>query len=253
MTTLFPIQSTEQQAASESRQTEQPAAAVPGPSTEQQAVAIALNGSRRARRRLARRALLRLAKDPADTQQAFLLGVSVNAGRLPSLVHEFVSDPAGAALIEQRPSIDGTTAKQLADHPADTLGGAYVRFLEQNQLDADLFQEPPGMPPVPAYVAKRLRQSHDVWHVATGYGPDLRGELALQAFTYAQTKAPSARLIALLGLVRYGLRQPSLAVDLVKAYRRGRKARSLLTVPWESMWQRPLSEVQNELGLSQAA
>ena len=50
-----------------------------------------------------------------------------------------------------------------------------------------------------AYVIQRLRQTHDLWHVVTGYDTDPASEVALQAFTYAQLRAPGSLVLAALG------------------------------------------------------
>ncbi|MFO0549881.1 MAG: Coq4 family protein [Polyangiaceae bacterium] len=133
--------------------------------------------------------------------------------------------------------------------PADTLGGAYVRYLDDNKLDPDLFQAPPGLPEPLGYIAQRIRQTHDVWHVLTGYRPDVSGELALQGFTYAQLGAPSALLIAALGTLT---KSPRSARAVLDGYRRGKSAVFLPVVRFEKMWELPLAEVQRRLGVPPA-
>jgi ubiquinone biosynthesis protein Coq4 len=44
-------------------------------------------------------------------------------------------------------------------------------------------------------VGQRTRQTHDLWHVLTGLGTDIPGEIALQAFTYEQLHHNFSRLI----------------------------------------------------------
>ena len=41
-----------------------------------------------------------------------------------------------------------------------------------------------------SYIMLRLRQSHDIWHVVTGFGTDKVGEIALKAFEVAQARRP---------------------------------------------------------------
>jgi len=224
----------------------------PGLEAEARAARAAFSGRPLERLGIALRALARLAQDPNDTSQVFLLGLSLNARRFPELLTRMLLDDEGLRLLREQPSIDSSAIDYdaLRALPADTLGGAYVRFLDDNGLDPDTFGAPPALPSVPAYVAKRLRQSHDLWHVVTGYGPDVPGEVALQAFTYAVTHMPSARLIALTGVLRHALREPRIAGMALEGYRRGKRAAFLPTVRWEALLERPLGEVQSELGLS---
>lgn len=227
---------------------ERPAAARP---TEAQAVEAALSGDVRRRLGIASRALLALARDPNDTEQVFLLGVCLNAKKLPELITRMALDPEGSALLEERPAIDSTSVdySALRALPDGTLGRQYARFLDDNGLDPDLFQPPPGLPPLPSYVAKRIRQTHDLWHVVTGFGTDVPGEIGLQAFTYAQMRMPVSRVLVLLGLVRWGLRHPE-TIGLVRRGRRmGRAAAFLPVVRWERWFDQPLDRVRRELGI----
>ena len=136
-------------------------------------------------------------KNPNDTEQVFLLGAVAGRKRFPHLLARFVTSGSGLTLLERDASIDRKNVDYawLLTLPADTLGGAYARMIEQNGLDPDLFQAPPGLPRALAYVAKRMRQTHDLWHLLTGYGTDVPNEIALQAFTYGQTGMPLSRLM----------------------------------------------------------
>ena len=219
--------------------------------TEEDAAKIALSGSALERARLGARALFDLIKDPEDTTRVFVLGLLVSRRSYPQLLARITTDDRGARLLRERPAIDKAHVDfgRLRTLPASTLGGAYVRYLDEKNLDPDLFQEPPGLPEVPAYIAKRMRQVHDLWHVLTGYDTDVKGEIALQAFTWAQTDATSAMLVTFGGLARFGFGDRGLFVRVVEAYRRGRKAEFLAPLWLEEMWERPLEEVRAELGI----
>jgi ubiquinone biosynthesis protein COQ4 len=222
-----------------------------GHATEADAARIAVEGTAFEKARLAGRALGRLLRDPDDTVQVLLLGLALNAPRLPQLVTRFVLAPGGLAMLHERPTIDSRTVDfgAMRCMPGSTLGGAYARYLDDNHLDPDLFQPPPGLPEVPRFLAQRIRQTHDVWHVLTGYAPDVPGELALQGFTFAQLGMPSSFLIATLGTL---VRAPREAARVWDGYARGRDAAFLPPVRFEAMWARPLEEVRRELRLRPA-
>jgi ubiquinone biosynthesis protein COQ4 len=223
--------------------------------SEADAAKIALSGSAFERARLGARALFDLFEDPNDTTRVFVLGLVVSRRAYPELLARITMDDRGARLLRERPSIDTTHVDfdRLRALPADTLGGAYVRYLDANALDPDLFQAPPGLPEVPSYIAKRMRQVHDLWHVLTGYDTDVSGEVALQAFTWAQTDSPSSAILAVGGLLRFGRENPGLFRRVVDGYRRGRKADFLAPLWLEEMWDRPLDEVRRELGIVPAS
>jgi ubiquinone biosynthesis protein COQ4 len=221
----------------------------PTMTAELEAAQAAMQGHTRARLLIAHRALWRLARDPNDLPQVFLLNLALNAGHMPTFLARFAMEPEGLALLQQQPRIDTSQVDfdALRALPADTLGGAYARFLDDNGLDSDVFQSPPGLPPLPTYLVQRMRQSHDLWHVLTGYQTDVAGEIQILAFTYAQTRMPGVGLLAAVGCLRFGWRYPGIFRKAWRAYRRGSQTTFLAAQPWERMWQRPLAELQAEL------
>jgi ubiquinone biosynthesis protein Coq4 len=94
-----------------------------------------------------------------------------------------------------------------------------------------------------------MRQTHDLWHVVTGCETDPAGEIALQAFLYAQTRAPGSAILAAAGMLRILRTSPAIVRDVVALYRAGARARSLPSFAWEDHWDKPLSEVRAMLDL----
>lgn len=230
----------------------------PPPNPEELAAArLALEGNVGQRLWVGLRALGRLLNNPEDTRQVFVLGVVLNARRFPDFMARFVAEPGGLELLRDKPVIDSRAVDfaALAALPADTLGGAFARHLKDNNLDPDLFQAPPGLPESVAYVAQRVRQTHDLWHVLTGYATDIPGELALQGFYYGLIGLPSSLLISLFGSLRYTrkFRQTSLLRAVHKGYKRGRQAAFLPTIRWEELWQQPLAEVRRRVRIEPLA
>lgn len=222
-----------------------------GPRNEAEAQAMAAAGGL-SRFLLGWSAGIRLALDTDDTQQVFYLATAVDRDNLPRIMRRLASHPVGRELLEQRPAIDGRTVERLRALPADTLGGAYARMLDKNGLDADLFQRPPSLPDDLAYVAQRVRQTHDLWHVLTGLGTDVPSEIALQAFTFAQLRQRFSLLIAVFGVLFFGLRYPHTLRLTRSWYRRGRKLPYLLAVGWEDLWTERLDDVRARFGLTTA-
>lgn len=221
---------------------------------EAEAVRLALEGRWLPRARLALTALHRLRQNPDDTRQVFTLSIAVSAPHLPVLLARFLSNDTGLELLTRRAAIDSQSVDYAALRalPADTLGGAYARFMADNNLDPDLFQAPPGLPPAVAYVMQRMRQTHDIWHVVTSNQTDIPGELSVLAFSWGQTGAPSMRLLATLGALRYAFQHPSIFKRVWQAYHLGKRAEFLGNVAWENMWELPLSEVRARLGITGA-
>ena len=155
-------------------------------------------------------------------------------------------------MAKERPRLNRDTVDfdALAKLPDGTLGREYVRFLRDNKITPDAFHNDPTFHDDRAiFMAARMRQTHDLWHVITGFLPDVHGEIVLQAFTYGQTGAPSAWLISVLGVLRYGKLKRAFIRECVTAYRQGKAAPFFGAVYWEKRWARPVREIRAELGL----
>ncbi len=213
------------------------------------AASLAVDGGPLARAKMGVGALRKLMADPEDTSQVFVLGLAVNHARFPQFLAAFTGNDDGMRLVKEQPSIDTDTVDYdaLRALPETTLGGAYARFLDSRGLTPDIFRRPPGLPEMVGFVAQRMRQCHDIWHVVTGYGTEVDGELPLLAFSWAQTNMPSPALIALVGTLRWLPQQPNLPSLVAEGYRRGKRAAYLPTVIWEDRWEQPLDELRQEL------
>ena len=198
-------------------------------------------------------ALAKIMVNPDDTEAVLVFSTYANAGTMYDRLDNFFADADGARIYREHRTIDGETdLAALAALPPGTLGRAYVDFLEAHGFTPDVFSGPVAdvADPRAAYVIQRMRQTHDLWHVVTGHETDPAGEVALQAFTFGQVRAPSTLIISAMGTLR-GLREtPTLAKDVVLAFRAGRAAHPFLTFPWEDHWATPLAEVRAMLGVT---
>ncbi len=187
-------------------------------------------------------------RDASDTEQVFVLGILMNRKAYPRFFARFASVEDGDRLIRERPIIDSKNVDYdwLRGLPERSLGFRYAKHLDDNGLDPDLFQPPPGLPASIAYVSQRMRQTHDIWHVLTGYSTQISGESALLAFTHAITSMPMTGFISRAAVVRNGVKLSWLRRNR-DATRRGQAARFLPSVHWESRWEQPLEDVIREM------
>lgn len=198
-------------------------------------------------------ALAAVLRDPENTEQVLVFSTYANAGSMPERIHFFHDHPTGKKLYQEYRTIDAHAVDldALATLPVGTLGRAYSDFLTSRGLTPDIFENPPEdiTSPEMAYVVLRLRQTHDLWHVVTGYNTDPASEVALQAFTFGQLRAPSSGILALLGTLHGSQLKRDLFRDVFRAYRVGARCQRLAVFPWEDHWSTPLSEVRTMLGL----
>lgn len=99
-----------------------------------------------------------------------------------------------------------------------------------------------------------MRRVHDLWHVLSGYGTDVTGELALQGFTLAQLQSPFSGLLLAGGILHLVIYKPLEMIRtfelIIEGYARGKQAQKLITVRLEENWNRSLAEIRAELGIS---
>jgi ubiquinone biosynthesis protein Coq4 len=102
-------------------------------------------------------------------------------------------------------------------------------------------------------VVAYLYDTHDVWHVVTGFSTDVAGELGLQAFYLAQFPATLAGMILLAGFantlfLNFEDRDARMTA-ITRGWLLGKRASSLFGVRWSDLWSTPLSEVRAQLHL----
>ena len=216
---------------------------------------------RRVRPLDALRGIRALLRDPDDTAKVFDI-IDALAGR--AIEHSFRrlrSTETGRRLIAERPRLVETLSdrERLLSMPVGSLGRCYAEFVGRENLSAsgladasahvaDRRQE--AMPEEFVWFTERLRDTHDLWHVATGYNRDLVGEASLLAFSYAQTRNRGIGFIVLVAYLRAGRQGLTGARAMIReGYRRGKAAAWLPGQDWEALLARPLAEVRHELGL----
>lgn len=205
--------------------------------------------------RRALRALAVLHRDPNRLDQVLALGEAVNAPVFLKMWASFLDHPEGAEVVRDQPFIDEDHVDfdALRALPDGTLGREYARFLDTNGISPKAFAIPPETSDVRAmFLALRMRQSHDLWHVLTDYRTDVDGELLLQGFTLAQTGAPIALVLTVFGAIRWGWQRPGFFRDLRQAYAAGKRAAYLPPLYWERRWHEPVVNLRRQLGLAEA-
>jgi len=215
--------------------------------------------------RRAMRAARILAADPDDLPQVFTIIESLSADTLSRIARRMNASERGRRLLAERPDIVDRLADRegLARLPEGSLGRAYLAFVEREKISADGIRaaakqgatHASELPAPLDYVHARMRDTHDLWHAATGYAGDVLGELALLAFIFAQTHNPGVALILAVGVSKtLGFADgPSARKTMRDGFRRGRKAAWLPDQDWEAMLALPLEDVRRRLRLEEPA
>ncbi len=210
------------------------------------------------------RAIRALIADKEDTGQVFKVIDALSGGANDRQFRRFEATETGRQIIAEKRDLIATLSNRdyLAGLPEGTLGRTYYEFMAGENLTAD------GLVAASEEVRRRddrteaerifgdrLRDQHDLWHVTTGYGRDGLGELALLAFTYAQTRNRGIGFIVLAGarITRKTLPDVKVWRVLREAYRNGKNAAWLPQTDWEAMLPKPLAEVRELLKIATPA
>ncbi len=160
--------------------------------------------------------------------------------------------PGVIEIVEERYLAPPPDMVALAKLPQGTLGYHFAEHIRITGFDPNYYR------PLPItddanYILTRLRQTHDLWHLVTGLGSDVNGELGLQAFCLAQIRIPLPILLIAGGLLRTLLTAPEELGDALEqvaiGYRMGARAKPFLAQKWEAGWDKPLAQWREEMGI----
>ena len=221
------------------------------------AAATAARNTDRIRPLDALRAMRGLLRDPDDTALVFEIIEALSGRTRTKVFDRFVRTESGQRLLTTRPNLLAqlTDRESLLALPPGTLGRTYGEFMSRERISADGLVDASedwlreDLSAERRWFADRLRDTHDLWHVVTGYGRDLIGEASLLAFTYAQTRNPGIGfIVAVAYLKARGINRPARRL-LRDGYRRGKRAAWLPGVEWEALLAQPLARVREQLGV----
>ena len=208
-------------------------------------------------------AMKTLLKDKEDTAQVFRIVDALAGNSYFRQFKRFASSEGGKRILASRSSLleHLRDRERLARCPPGSLGRRYLEFVYDEGLSADGLvsaSEQGGLraftDPDVALFRNRMRDSHDLYHVVTGYGRDGLGELCVLTLGNAQAHSHGIAFLTLLGLAKSRREAPEMPVlgPMIEAWRRGRAARRLSETYWEELLDRPLDEVHALLRLPQA-
>lgn len=159
--------------------------------------------------------------------------------------------PEVADILAQRYIAPTHDLEALLQYSPDSLGYTYASHMKQ--LGFKTLQPEIKIDSDSSYVENRWRQTHDIWHIITGFDTSEIGEIGLQAFYLAQLQLPLASLLIANALIAVTLWQPQSLCPLLMAisqgWEMGNNAKPLIAQRWEQFWEKPVALLRAELNV----
>ncbi len=205
-----------------------------------------------------------LLNDKEDTEQVFHIMEALNGNNMYRKVREYSKTDLGRSMMERRrylPEIldDHETLKKL---PENTVGQAYVAFMEREGLSAAGLVEESEKWWVHHekfdddidFLGCRFRDTHDLYHVLTGYGRDELGEISVLGFSHAHNGGFGNLFISYVGawdLSKLAPKPKLIKASLREARRHGRVANALVTEDIVALLAEPLEAARKRMNISE--
>ncbi|NKB98688.1 MAG: hypothetical protein GKR90_09390 [Pseudomonadales bacterium] len=174
------------------------------------------------------------------------------------LLAQEVSDNSAEAkqLMQMRARLPEVDLAALAALPVDSVGHTYARFATERGIDPNLVEKMPSETDADWLMAYTY-ETHDLWHLLTGFYYDLEGEFGVAGFYMGQMPKFSfiAFFTSILALKTVWSDRDALAAytrAFVEGYEMGQQARCLVGVDWASTYHRDLEELRSEWGVRSA-
>ncbi|MCK0128495.1 Coq4 family protein [Erythrobacter sp. F6033] len=202
-----------------------------------------------------------LMKDKEDTSLVFKIYESLPPRGYVNRVADVVLSERGEDLRRTEPNLpeilDDHT--ELRKTPKGSLAHAYCDFMESEGLSAaGLVAEfdklgRPQYPDLMQWYMARSRDTHDLFHVLTGYGRDALGEQCVLLFTHGQSPSQGHLLIGYAGSANIKMMVRGSKAPVMGAVRQAKKtgkgAPKLLEQPIRELLKMPLDEVRTMLNI----
>jgi ubiquinone biosynthesis protein COQ4 len=156
----------------------------------------------------------KLIEDKEDTEQVFHIIEATKGRKSHAQAQAFVTSPEGRRIIAEGTDIPAMLDDHAhwADCGPETVAAHYLAFMKREGLSAaglvaesHKWAPPESLPQDQTqWYFDRLRDTHDLFHVLTGYGRDALGEASLLGFSYEQNHNKGILFIAYAGARQIG-------------------------------------------------
>ena len=198
-------------------------------------------------------ALASFLKTPGSLDSVFAVAESVKDGPLgEQALRHLLSDRHFKALVDEEWRPERIDLQNLQTLPEGSLGRCYADQLISQGITSDTLIDPTPVTNANEFVVHRVRETHDIVHVLTGFGLDGDSEIGLQGFNLAQNRSPVAVML-IFGAMLSSLQNDDPLEPLLRAlangFQMGLNADLVIGRKLEEGWERPLNDWREELKL----
>ncbi len=194
-----------------------------------------------------------VAKDIEQTDDIFALSEKVPDEVFESYIVEMEKNPRIRESFQSRHIIEQFDLDSLFELPRGTLGHEYAAFMKARGLAPDFYPKRESLTKA-GYFRLHVYQTHDIWHILTGFSASPPGELGLMAFYYKQFPLPTPILVlsaGILNILLAGAKDGHARLEGIgMGWNLGRSSEPLFGVNWENYWETPLSEIRKEFKIN---
>ena len=192
-------------------------------------------------------------KDPGSLDSVFAISNSLKDGPLgEQMVRHLLSNSQFKTLVDEGWRPDQIDLQKLKTLPDGSLGRCYANQLISLGITPDTLIDPSPVTNANEFVIHRLKETHDIVHVLTGFGIDGISEIGLQGFNLAQNRSPLAVML-IFGSMLSSLQNDDPLEPLLRAlahgFQMGLDAELVVSRKLEEGWERPLNDWRKELKL----
>jgi ubiquinone biosynthesis protein COQ4 len=203
-----------------------------------------------------------LMRDAEDTAQVFHMGECLPNRSTMKIAELFCASAQGRARMAAEPEL----APSLDDHDTllalgeQSVAHAYVRFMRSAGLSAAGLVAASTLPGQSVHADQlqwfhnRLRDTHDLAHVLTGYGRDPLGEQCVLGFTSGQYRDWTETIIAWAGTAEFALRLRSdvpFVGAVAEARSHGRAAQAIFAQDIRALLAEPIVAARARMGIAE--
>jgi ubiquinone biosynthesis protein COQ4 len=208
-------------------------------------------------------AIRKLLANGDDTTQVFRIMRALNVGNAPMNYARLIATEEGGRIAYDRVELAQRFSDPafVASFAPGTVGAAYREFLETTGYSADGLVAVSRLEPDEkdfahpyAWFGRRVRDTHDIWHVLTGYQADESlGEACLVAFSYAQVGGLGWAFIASAAALKSlkVTKNRLFAKAVWEGYRNGRAAKWISGEDYLELLHEPIDTARARLGIKE--